>query len=161
MLGEEKLRPIAVGGPFVRLAGVLVAKKLGRLASEKMPGQYAVNKPNGTEAIVHAMREAMNNDTSNVLYSMDCKNAFNSVSRAAVLRQVRERLPQAMGYFNLCYSHEAKLFMDTDGGTAQLYSRQGVRQGDPMGTMLFSLALQPTVERIGDGGYYQGICRRS
>ena len=72
------------------------------------------------------------------LLQIDLKNAFNSVLRASVLRQVQQKAPHmfqwakwSLGARNLLVCQEEVL-----------YGVRGVQQGSPLGPLFFALALQ-------------------
>jgi Reverse transcriptase (RNA-dependent DNA polymerase) len=70
-------------------------------------------------------------------------NAFNSVSRNAVLEHVFERVPSPGPYAAFAYGTPFMLYVDgAPEGSVALRSSDRVRQGDPCGPLLFALALQ-------------------
>jgi len=69
------------------------------------------------------------------------------VSRNAVLEQVFERAPALGPYAAYAYSTASMLYVDgAPDGSTPLQSCDGVRQGDPVGALLFALAIQPVLE---------------
>jgi hypothetical protein len=69
--------------------------------------------------------------------------------RTAVLTAVAKRCPQLFAFVNWAYAPPAELWVH--GGTnghERLWSTTGVRQGDPMGPLLFALGLQEHLETI-------------
>nr|GEZ35289.1 hypothetical protein [Tanacetum cinerariifolium] len=69
---------------------------------------------------------------------VDFKNAFNLVDRKVMLQI---RCPFISRRVELCYSSPARLYY----GEHTLLSCQGVQQGDPLGTLLFSLVLHALI----------------
>eukprot|EP00661_Eupelagonemidae_sp_cell13_P005913 gene5913-3927_t len=65
--------------------------------------------------------------------------------RRAVLAAVRERFPQLLHWTRWCYGQKSDLQF---GGLRPLSSEEGVQQGDPLGPLLFALAIHPLIERI-------------
>ena len=142
------VRPIAIGETFRRLASkcccaVVAADARSLLA----PRQVGVGVPGGAEATVHAVRscvEEMQNRGDKLMLKVDFKNAFNSVNRQAFLDEVRLHFPQIYNWVSFCYGQPARLFF----GASEILSESGVQQGDPLGPLLFSLALQRLVLEI-------------
>ena len=75
---------------------------------------------------------------------MDLKNAFNEVSRQALLEECATHFPELFWWVYWCYGQHPTLWHPM--GT--LGSEQGVHQGDPLGPLLFSLVLQKLVLAI-------------
>ena len=73
---------------------------------------------------------------------VDFQNAFNTVDRAALLRQVRLRLPGLAPWAEWCYDHHSRLLFHGEA----VSSEAGVQQGDPLGPLLFALTLQPALQ---------------
>lgn len=102
--------------------------------------------------------------------SLDFSNAFNAVSRKLIAEEVRRRAPLLFRLARYQYGEPSKLVArtstarrgaqgeggggdDSSGHTIQAHvidSRMGVRQGDPLGPFLFSLAMRPLIERLQD-----------
>ena len=74
------------------------------------------------------------------------ENAFNTIDRKEFLRQVRHQLPGLIRWAEWCYGGPSKLFFDG----AVISSEVGVQQGDPLGPLFFSLALQPLLLELGE-----------
>ena len=86
------------------------------------------------------------------LVLLDLSNAFNCVSRGAVLSAVRRHFPWMAPWADTCYRHDSNLLV---GGSC-IQSRRGVQQGDILGPSLFSLAVHPSIVeavRISDAQY--------
>jgi hypothetical protein len=104
------------------------------------PLQVGVADPNGLEKAVHTARawcRRHTGSTTKVFLKLDFSNAFNSVSRTTVLQEVREIFPQLARGTTWCYGQPTRLQF----GARTLESCCGVQQGDPLGPLLFSIAL--------------------
>ena len=139
------MRPIAVGETLRRLVAKCLCSHVKSEAREWLsPLQVGVAVPLGAEAAVHSSRHwvhAHRNNPDKVFLKLDFVNAFNTVDRATVLREVRLRLPAVAPWAEWCYSHHTKLLFQGEA----LTSEAGVQQGDPLGPLLFALALQPSL----------------
>ena len=140
------LRPIAIGSAYRRLTGKLVATRLtNTLSHQLMPTQLGVGVPLGCEAAVHAVRKyTANNRRGELLVKIDLSNAFNSVSREAVFTQASRRCPSVLPLISQAYGQPTPLFI----ADSVIWSRRGVQQGDPLGPLLFALAIDPIIQNL-------------
>lgn len=140
---DNGVRPIAVGETLRRLVSrcfcCALQPKFERLFSAA--GQVGVCLKNGAEAAVHAVRLAIARTPSVAVLKVDFANAFNSVCRAAVYNEVRQRFPELEAWFCLTYSAPSPLLCND--ALLPFKSTSGVQQGDPLGPALFALAILP------------------
>ena len=86
-----------------------------------------------------------NNPTSsNIMLKIDITNAFNTVNRAAMLKEVQTRCPEIFNLVYQSYSFHSPLYVKE----ATVMSQTGVQQGDPLGPLLFALTLDPIIRSI-------------
>ena len=83
-----------------------------------------------------------------LLLKLDFRNAFNAVDREAVLREARLHLPEIACWADWCYARGSRLRV----GRHTVMSTSGVQQGDPLGPVLFALALQPALAAASQSG---------
>ena len=113
------------------------------------PKQIGVAAPLGAEVGSQTVRQWCDRNQATegkVLFVADFENAFNTIDREQFLRQVRNQLPGLSRWAEWCYGRPSKLFFD---GTV-IDSEVGVQQGDPLGPLFFSLALQPLLLELGE-----------
>ena len=150
--GADDVRPIAVGETLRRLTAKCLCNDVRVPARDFLcPLQVGVATRHGTEAVVHTARQWVQRHAGipdQVLLKIDFSNAFNTVDRAALLRETRLRLPGLSPWAEWCYGHHSRLLFHGD----PLSSEAGVQQGDPLGPLLFSLALHPALQAARRGG---------
>jgi Reverse transcriptase (RNA-dependent DNA polymerase) len=136
------LRPRAVGTVLRRLASILVLHKALTLAADNLlPNQVSIVAAAGTDILVHGFREKLEqfgHDPEKVALRVDAANAFNAVSRAEILERVCEHAPPVARFVHAIYGGQPYVVT----GRTLLLSRQGTQQGDPLGMLLFALAIQ-------------------
>lgn len=101
----------------------------------------------GVEAIVHEVNRFLEDHGDEVgqsLLCIDFRNGFNMVDRAAMLEGVKERCPSMLRWVEFLYEQPARLYLKDDF----IWSSHGVQQGDPLGLLLFALALHPLILRV-------------
>ena len=139
------IRPIAVGLTWRRLISKIICKaSIPELYNHFYPNQMGVGIKQGIEIAAHAGRLFANKTTPSVLLKLDFRNAFNEIRRDVILKQTKELLPNYYNYIHQCYSKDSTLFF----GQENILSRCGVQQGDPLGPLLFSIAIQPIINQI-------------
>jgi hypothetical protein len=112
-----------------------------------LPHQVSTVAAAETKILGHGFREKLQQfglDPGNVALRVDAANAFNVVPRAEILERVCEQSPPAAQYVHAIYGEQPYVV----AGTTLLLSRQGTQQRDPLGMLLFALAIQPLVLRI-------------
>ncbi|GJR53720.1 putative reverse transcriptase domain-containing protein [Tanacetum coccineum] len=77
---------------------------------------------------------------------MDFSNAFNLVDRSALLHEVRVKCPSISLWVDFLYGQASRLYI----GDTHIWSTTGVKQGDPLGPLLFALILHPLLHKIKD-----------
>lgn len=101
----------------------------------------------GCEAIVHAVRTFLNfneESLSNILLKIDFKNAFNSIERDEMLKEIKEHAPKLFPFLWQCYSSATNLFF----GNHTIQSLIGCQQGDPCGPLVFCLAIHSIIKSL-------------
>ena len=143
------IRPIAVGEVWLRfcsLCAIVLCDNAGRALA---PKQLGVGVAGGAQCIGHALRAGVMANPDYVTVATDMRNAFNTIHRTAVLKSVAERLPQLFAFVNWAYSVPAELWVHGGpNGHERLWSTTGVRQGDPLGPLLFSLGMQDVLDTL-------------
>eukprot|EP00731_Ephydatia_muelleri_P014080 Em0007g1390a len=101
------IRPIAVGEVLRRLTGkCLCAVLKQRVIDFFEPIQFGVACPMGSEKVIHGIRACVEkfwNDRDFSVMKVDFKNAFNLVSRDAVLQECANHFPDLLPWVAWCY----------------------------------------------------------
>jgi hypothetical protein len=138
------IRPIAIGNCLRRLTSKLVCFQSRNIVNSYLsPHQLGVTIKLGCEAAIHTTRTFVNNDQNHgtVLLKLDFKNAFNSVERDCILKEVQCHTPLLYPYFYRWYRNLSTLFFGDNLNSSSV----GAQQEDPCGPMIFSLAIQPII----------------
>ena len=146
--GNDDVRPIAAGETLRRLVSKAVClsikQKAGSFFGRK---QYGVAAAAGAERVIHLCRRLMRNNMENdniTFCKVDLRNAFNNVSRPVFIFLKREHFPEISPWVEWCYGNHSCLTFGDDF----IPSAEGVQQGDPLGPLLFSLALAEVTKEI-------------
>jgi hypothetical protein len=105
--------------------------------------QYG-NKKRGCETIIHRINNALETLNNWCMLKVDISNAFNSVKRETFLNQMASNFPKAYNWSKWLYEEKTPLSF----GKYNIWSEDGVQQGDPLGPLLFCAAIHPILEKI-------------
>ena len=79
-----------------------------------------------------------------LMFKLDFKNAFNSIRRDLMLSRTLERVPVAFPLAYISYRQPSFLFH----GEYTIESCEGVQQGDPLGPLLFCIAIHDLINTV-------------
>ena len=145
------LRPIAVGEMFYRIAAAIAVRRVRTVAAPLLaPYQFGFGVENGCEQIVHSLQHALtDSDRPQAALQLDLHNAFNCVDRTRLLTALYA-IPQLAPIWRivtLAYAVDSPLLTDRGNGPVFL-SHNGVRQGDPLSSLLFCLYIKDALADV-------------
>lgn len=79
------------------------------------------------------------------LLKLDFRNAFNSIRRDIILKEVLAKAPSVYPLAFSAYRFPSLLFY----GSNTIMSAEGVQQGDPLGPLLFCLGIHDLISSLG------------
>ena len=148
--GVRDVRPIAIGTVLRRLSGRAAMIQLRTDIEEYlMPFQLGVSVRCGVETVPRVVQTWLESHPDHAALKIDIKNAFNSVSRRAILEQLNA-VPQfqcLIPMVRMFYEHDGDLWYEMDATAKRIASAEGVAQGDPISGLLFCLAIHPCIRR--------------
>ena len=134
---------------WTRMAGLCALALKPDLGTSLAPLQLCASVRGGSQNIAHALRAGIASRPGTVTVGIDMRNAFNSIRRQAVVDAVAARAPALLPFTQWAYAHHSRLWVvGAPPDAPPVSSQTGVRQGDPAGPLLFSLALQGPLEQV-------------
>ena len=139
------VRPIGICDTLRRIMGKAILKVLGpEIQTVAGSAQLCARQPSGCEAAVHAIEDIMSDPSVEGVLMVDARNAFNSLNRAVMLRNLQVICPSfAVPAINF-YRSNAELFV----GEETILSQEGTTQGDPLSMAIYALSTLPLISKI-------------
>ncbi|KAL0206710.1 hypothetical protein P9112_002017 [Eukaryota sp. TZLM1-RC] len=139
------VRPIAVSDSIHNIFSACCLSRFNEKAKTiVLPFQYGINTTDGVSSAIFATDVLFRQNESNVCMSFNFSNAFNSLSRCSIHGALLQYKPELMPYFQSTCSTNSNLHF----GNSILIISSGVKQGDPLGPLLFCLAIHPILLQI-------------
>ena len=134
------VRGIATGDAFRRLVSRTLAKEwAGNFDRATRPYQFALQARAGTDALAAHVRAALALRPDAVLVSLDGRNAYDCMSRAAFLTKLHEVAPELLPFVRVFYGRPSTYsWWDDQGRCREVKQGEGCEQGDPLAPALFA-----------------------
>ena len=140
--GPQSFRPLRIECALMRLfsaAACDVARPL--VASSLRPLQLGGGLRGGVEFGSRLLD--IGYDQGDAILSIDVENAFNSARHANMFQEILNKIPVIARIFRWKYGGPS--VMRDNHGKIIAYTRTGVGQGDPWGSLFFEIGLQPVL----------------
>ena len=115
--------------------------EVNKISNTLRPAQRGVGVQGGPEQIAHTVRAWLRKKT-NVVLTVDVKNAFNEIERKIILEQITLRFPELSNITQFLYGDNPDLFLSDYG---IIKSSNGSQQGDPFASLFFAIGEHPAL----------------
>jgi hypothetical protein len=152
------IRPVVIAPSFRRLVSKIVAKRMNDRLRPKFSAnrQYCLMKDGVTQLVLtHKILLAdPEYGPGKCLTTFDAKNAFNSVSRRAVLKSVAKAVPEASRFVDTLYGGATTILYRSSEGIQRIQMEEGTLQGCAASVPLYSLVQTDALEQadLSDSG---------
>ena len=164
--GLPDIRPIAVPETLYRIAALCGLELVKDTAVRHLVDmqQLGVSVPCGAEAIATAVRlyldkvyaggdgEEAAEPLLRCVVKADMSNAFSCISRSTMMQAVKDVAPGLARFVFMAYSKPARLVLANHGPGDERFhvflSKTGVRQGDPLGPLLYALTAAVAMKQV-------------
>jgi hypothetical protein len=150
---KGKFRPIGIGDAFDRLMGRAVLKKVeDKAVAYLAPMQLGIGVRSGAEIgarlayLSLRRRDVAPTIAGQGILTLDCRNAFNSISRGAIYDGLQKVCPELLPWFTWAYGGPVTLRWST--GEMMGVMATGVPQGHVLSGLCYALATHPCLERL-------------
>jgi len=146
------IRPIALGDTLTKVAGKLLLQLSKDVISKLFhPIQLGIGITSATEIISHSVSAIRLRHPTWDVAQLDFRNAFNSISRNEALKQCLLHFPHIFPFINAMYNRKSILVIRQENNTyTTIYSQEGARQGDALGSLFFCLGCLPLIQSLRD-----------
>lgn len=146
-------RPIAVGECITRFIHRAIATTVAQQIGHKLlPQQYAIGITAGCETIIHAVNALFARHPDGSLLETDIRNAYNEISRHAIVEQVDRLAPVLSRIARHTLGTRGLLWINSPPARDHLPSviaaTTGVPQGDPLSSIFFALGFHSVATAI-------------
>lgn len=153
-------RPITIASLLIRLYNKILARRMQEVfrTSSKQLGFKPVNGVGQNVALLHnLLRHARTNKNNLFVCLLDVSKAFDSVPHESIKRALlRNGCPsEFIDLFSNQYENSYTALSYADRSSRLIALKRGVKQGDPMSSILFNLVIDELFEILGDRFGYE------
>ena len=151
--GDNGVRPIGIGDIWRRLIAKCNLAESGEDAKAICGAdQLCAGLTSGIEGAIHGMNQLWS-DTETLEHQgfllVDARNAFNEINRIAMLWNIRHLWPKGARFAFNCYRFHSLLIVRSSTGTLfELYSQEGVTQGDVLAMICYAIGILPLCQLL-------------
>ena len=147
------VRPVGIGEIWSRLIAKVILVEAGPEAKNACgDNQLCAGLEAGIEGGIHAVNQVwkeIEQEENNGFLLVDARNAFNELSRAAMLWTIRHEWPSGARFVFNCYKRWAILgIRGQNGSFLVIHSKEGVTQGDPLAMFAYGIGVLPLIRRL-------------
>lgn len=150
MVTELGVRPVAIGEYFYRIAAAHAFRVVREYMAELLsPHQYGIGISNGCEKIIHNISHSLtnlSNDPSPPLACLSEIGEIDTIDRSRLLEKLYsiDELNSLWRIVHFAYNTPSALLLSKTN--VHLQSENGVRQGDPLSSLLFCLGIKDILD---------------
>ena len=155
LIGKQDggVRALIIGDTIMRCLMRVTAFAVKDEAAQKLaPHQFSVGVKGGAEQITQAfsLRERLIRESggADAMAATDIRQAYPSILRSFIADSVWEYMPQLYPIFEWCYGGSSSLVLASGEEVDTIET--GLRQGDPLATLFFNLAIKPILSRVAE-----------
>lgn len=149
--GGTGVRPIGMGDVLIRRTALRAAvqqqKALAR--ATLTPSQLGLAVGNGVETAARALQLHLEQHPDHLLLTLDISNAFNSLSRVAARRRLRQGpFSSLCSLFDSFYGQPNALWVEMEPGEPPrcFHAEDGTTQGCPLASLVFDSTIHPELK---------------
>jgi len=147
--GNGDLRPLGIGDSWYRVLTKTLANVVGKaVGANLLPLQLGVGVSGGCEIGARLPNAILHQYPTHAIIAVDLSNAFGTMRRDSIMHGLATHAPELIPFFRHAYGSHSKLY--SSQGDLLGEAQTGVKQGDPMGSLLFCLGLQSQLEALSD-----------
>ncbi len=143
------VRPIGVGSVYRKLASSIGFQRSQEFNPAHFHTVQLALTRGGMEQIVHAFQLHIETHPDHDVFAIDADNAFNSANRYVGLQEVLHNYPALFPLMRDMYLDSSKGFVfGHPAGIKSVDSKEGLHQGDVLGTWGYIMTAQPLIEDL-------------
>lgn len=151
----HRLRPIAMGELVCKVAAVVALTLLEREIDAAIDkDDQGHRRANGTQTVLHSLRELVAAWPGAVVLQLDFTNAFGSLRRESIADVVKRKCKRLLEFLAFRYADGNDVWYERDAGTRRvphkIVQTEGLAQGCPLSPALFSMTLSDALIEVRD-----------